>query len=263
LARRYRKRRNKEEYSIGGLLFVFLFFYFYDDVSKYPTIPLFDWLLLMKGPIFLLILILSLYVGFQVYRVKKTNHILRTSGIGKIDNMTGTEFEKYLEVYFKDMGYKVETIGGSGDGGADLILISTEGNRICVQAKRWENSVGFKAIQEVFTAKALYNCSEAWVVTNNAKFSKQARETAKKLEVVLWDREKLIEHMYLYNQGKDIKSKPLAGQLKTYVALYDSNVFHGLECENGRNIARKSNILKFQGIDEAKLSGKRQCNCFR
>ena len=109
----------------------------------------------------------------------------------EIDKMSGEEFERYLEILFRDDGYQVTHVGNSkGDYGADLIL-EKEGKKIAVQAKCWHNTVGEKAIQEVVSSKAIYNCKEAMVVTNRW-FSYQAQHLAKANGVTLWNRNDLV-----------------------------------------------------------------------
>lgn len=49
-------------------------------------------------------------------------HKLVKSGISDIDKMSGEVFEKYLEVLFERLGYKVERTRYIGDYGADLIV---------------------------------------------------------------------------------------------------------------------------------------------
>jgi len=130
----------------------------------------------------------------------------RYSGIGMIDKMTGTQFEEYLSVYFRDLGYTVHShSGGKGDKGADRILTAPDGKRICVQAKCWNKNVTFEAVQQVHTAKSLYNCDSAWIITNRY-FTKQVKETAAQLGIELWDRQKLMSHMHVYRKQKAQKT---------------------------------------------------------
>lgn len=108
-----------------------------------------------------------------------------------IDNMSGNQFEKYLVNIFKNKGYSVTHVGGSGDYGADLIL-KKDNEKIIVQAKRYSNSVGVKAVQEVISAKEFYHGTKAIVITNNF-FTPNAKTMANKCNVVLVDRNKLLK----------------------------------------------------------------------
>lgn len=118
---------------------------------------------------------------------------LRKSGIYDIDKMSGREFEEYLRVLLKDRGYSVQLTPASGDYGADLIL-STKGNKIIVQAKRYKKNVGVKAVQEIAAAQKYYNSDECWVITNWF-FTEPAKKLAKTNNVRLVDRNQLMNWM--------------------------------------------------------------------
>ena len=104
--------------------------------------------------------------------------------------MTGSQFEKRLESLFRRLGYTVRHTGSLDDFGADLV-VEKEGARTVVQAKRWSNQVGMRAVREALAAKAMYDCSEAMVVTSST-FTWRAQALAERNSVVLWDRERLI-----------------------------------------------------------------------
>ncbi|MGG3471514.1 restriction endonuclease [Neobacillus pocheonensis] len=202
-------------------------------------------------------------MGFVIHRIRRkaAEKRLRLSGIQDIDQMTGYEFEDYLTVFFKDLGYKVEDHqGGKGDKGADKILIEpVTRKRICVQAKCWGKNISFSAVQEIFTAKSLYECDEAWIITNRG-FTKQVRETADELGIDLWDRDRLMDNMYRYNQGKMKKAKE---QGVAFIASPGSDVFHDLSCELGRGLHKRPGSLTFPSYNQAVQSGRRKCNCFK
>lgn len=77
-----------------------------------------------------------------------------------------------------------------GDYGADLV-VRKDGFHSVVQAKRYNRSVGVKAIQEAVAAKEYYQCNQAMVVTNSY-YSQQAKKLASANNVELWDRDKLV-----------------------------------------------------------------------
>lgn len=116
--------------------------------------------------------------------------------IENIDNMSGTEFEEFLEKLFTKMDYKVERIGGAGDQGGDLIL-DRNNEKIVVQAKRSSTSINNSAVQEVIGAIGFYNCAKGIVVTSNI-FNKSAQELANANNIELVDRTKLLEYMKTY-----------------------------------------------------------------
>lgn len=116
---------------------------------------------------------------------------LKMSGIREVDRMTGYQFEQFLAVMFKDLGYKVRLTKKTGDFGADLIVYKN-GVKTVVQAKRYSKKVGIKAIQEISAAKQHYKADKAMVVTNSY-FTKSAVQIAKSNNVELIYRDKLIK----------------------------------------------------------------------
>lgn len=124
---------------------------------------------------------------------------LRKSGILEVDKMSGRLFEEYLEVLLKARGYSVQLTPASGDFGADLVL-SADGKKIVVQAKRYNRNVGVKAVQEIATAKSHYKADECWVITNSF-FTKQAQKLASSNQVKLIDRKDLMNWMLKVNKS--------------------------------------------------------------
>lgn len=146
----------------------------------------------------LIVLALIVNILFKLWEMSR----ISKSGLKDIDKMDGLTFEKYLQTLFKRLGYKVERTTYIGDYGADLI-VSKDGVRSVIQAKRYKNKVNIKAIQEVVAAKAKYNCTEAIVVTTSY-FTKAAIDLAKANKVILWDRNKLVNILVsVQNKGRD------------------------------------------------------------
>jgi restriction system protein len=146
-----------------------------------------------------LFLLLTPFLEFiiDIIKEKKERNYLRSLNLPDLDSLSGEQFEKFLEVLFADLGYKVERTQYIGDFGADLI-IERDGKKTVVQAKRYSGKVGVKAIQEVVAAKKYYGADRAAVVTTSS-FTKQAIELAYKNYVQLIGRKKLkslIEKAY-------------------------------------------------------------------
>ncbi|MEH6991272.1 restriction endonuclease [Neobacillus drentensis] len=107
-----------------------------------------------------------------------------------------------VSILLKARGYKVQLTSTTGDYGADLIL-STDSTTIVVQAKRYQNTVGLKAVQEIVSAKGYYGADECWVITNSY-FTEPALNLAESNNVVLIDRDQLIEWMLEDKQGANM-----------------------------------------------------------
>lgn len=111
--------------------------------------------------------------------------------IEDVDQLDGIEFEHFISYLFEGMGYSVIVTPASGDQGIDII-VAKQGVRLGVQAKRYITPVTNTAIQEVVAGIGHYNLQKGIVVTNS-NYTKSAIELAKSNDVILWDRNKLIE----------------------------------------------------------------------
>lgn len=176
-----RKRKSKEIDFIEFLLLAppFLVFYLVFQLSK-------DFSTALTLAIITFLLMFAILIYRKLAWVEK----LKRSGISDIDKMSGREFENYLGVLLKGLGYSVNVTKESGDYGADLV-ISKDGKKIVVQAKRYSKNVSLKAVQEAVAAKAHYGAVEAWVVTNSG-FTEAALKLARSNNVKMYDRDELI-----------------------------------------------------------------------
>jgi len=111
--------------------------------------------------------------------------------IKDVDVMNGFEFEGFLNILFKKMGYEVTQTKLSGDQGADLI-VSKLGETTVIQAKRSNGKISNNAIQEVSASIKHYKAQKGMVITNNY-FTPSAIELAKSNSIILVDRHKLTD----------------------------------------------------------------------
>jgi HJR/Mrr/RecB family endonuclease len=113
-----------------------------------------------------------------------------------IDGLSGYDFESFLKELFSKMGYQVEQTKLSGDQGADVVVVKF-GEKTVIQAKRFNNSVGNKAVQEIMAAISFYKAQKGMVVTNNY-FTKPALELAEANNIGMINREGLKELIEKY-----------------------------------------------------------------
>lgn len=132
-------------------------------------------------------------VEYELLRKKLKEEPVETFKFPDIDSMTGIELEEFLVELFSRANYSIYTTKTTGDNGVDLI-IEKHGIRTAIQAKCYSNSVGNSAVQEVVAGMAFYGCKNSMVITSNY-FTKAAIELAKANNVVLWDRDKLLEQI--------------------------------------------------------------------
>ena len=162
---------------------------FYKQISESINKSLLNGLLFALVNFWYIWLLLLIVVIVKITRRFNRIYKMNKAGLPEIDKMSGEDFEIFLEQLFKKHSYKVERVGRMADYGGDLII---EKNNIktAVQAKRWNNPVNVKAIQEINTAKAHYDAIKAMVVTNS-RFTSNAILLAKENQVELVDRKKL------------------------------------------------------------------------
>lgn len=153
-------------------------------------------LLLVFWPVWMILgSIWAIKIAFKLYE----SYRLSKAGMADIDKMNGKEFEKYLAVLFKKLGYKVKRTSYQGDYGADLV-IQKHDEKIVVQAKRYKKKVGLKAVQEAVASKDYYRCSKVMVVTNS-QYTQPAINLAQANNVELWDRKKLVDMVLVANKN--------------------------------------------------------------
>ena len=150
------------------------------------------------------------FVGVLGRKKAARRAAIERADIVRIDEMTGVEFELRLRVAFQHVGYTVYHVGGRGDYGADLVL-DLPGSRTVVQAKRWNNTVGPGAVQEVAASRAHYNAQHAIVITTST-FTKAAIKLARSNAVEMWDRARLIRFLAAQQVGPPRTGITLLGE---------------------------------------------------
>ena len=131
----------------------------------------------------------GIYIAGLLFLRLIERHRLAGSSMKQIDKMTGEDFEKYLGILYEKAGYKVEYTPGTMDFGADLI-VTKNGKKTVVQAKRYRHQVGEAAVQQALSGKGYYKADLCMVVTNS-EFTHAAKELAKRADVLLVNRWKL------------------------------------------------------------------------
>ena len=110
-----------------------------------------------------------------------------------IEKMSGVEFEEYIIRVLQSNQIKAERTKNSSDQGVDMIVYF-DCKKIAIQCKRYSETVGNAAIQEVFAGSRFYGAQKSMVVTNST-FSKSAIELAEKCNVYLVDKYKLVDFL--------------------------------------------------------------------
>ncbi len=179
--KRKRNKRIDEICSAGSSITMLVTLYL---VFKYHA----HWQVIVAG----IAIFLACFVGivFFITRIMRRAKINKAMVTDDYDTMSGEEFEEFCADVLRGNGYTgVEVTKASGDHGVD-ILANKEGLKYAIQCKRYSKPVGNKAVQEVYSGKDIYKADVA-VVMSNMEFTTQAIEDAKRLNVELWNRDKI------------------------------------------------------------------------
>ncbi len=118
----------------------------------------------------------------------------RRGRLDAVDGMEGHDFEHFCAELLVKQGFgDVAVTKGSGDYGVD-ILAERDGITYAFQCKCHSEAVGIRAVQEVYAGRDYYDCMVGVVLTNQY-FTTPAVNAAKKLKILLWDREYLESMM--------------------------------------------------------------------
>lgn len=117
--------------------------------------------------------------------------------------VTAVGYEQHCASILFRSGWTVHPTPPTGDHGADVIA-EKDGQRLVVQCKLYAKPVGNKAVQEVYSARPLYNCDHACVVAP-AGFTAQAQRAAQSLSV------RLLHHDDLRSFADELVSRSSAG----------------------------------------------------
>jgi len=115
-----------------------------------------------------------------------------------------SEFEDYIAYTFKNLGYSTFSVGGSNDGGIDVIA-EKDGNKSLIQCKRYnKNKVTLHDVRDFYGALAhdLANAKGLFVTTNI--FTKEAEKFAEGKPIELIDGFKLIKLIKIAENKTDI-----------------------------------------------------------
>jgi restriction system protein len=149
--------------------------------------------------VFQYILPLICLVGAGVSFWKKSQRkslvakVTESSAASSLDGMSWREFEILVGEAFRQRGYQVIDLGGTGpDGGVDLVL-SKGTEKILVQCKQWKAfKVGVDIVRELYGVMAAKGAAGGFVVTSGT-FTADAIEFCKGRNVTLIAGEMLFE----------------------------------------------------------------------
>lgn len=122
------------------------------------------------------------YQSFMDYQSKQK--------LATIDNFDGYQFETFTCDLLKALGFSdIKRTQGSSDFGVDVYAKNGDTSYV-FQCKLYASPVGIKAVQEANSGRSYYNCKKAVVITNSY-FTPHAISASEKLDIDLWNRDKL------------------------------------------------------------------------
>jgi hypothetical protein len=124
----------------------------------------------------------QLEAGFREHHRKQKT---KPASSYEVNGLSGVEFETWVARLLMEKGFEVRGTPPTGDQGADLIA-KKDGRTIIIQAKRYQGTVGNKAVQEAIGALTYYGGDEGWVITNSS-FTPSAKALAQKSRIKLID----------------------------------------------------------------------------
>jgi len=138
-------------------------------------------------------------------KVKKVGKIRNDIGLlNQIKSLSHKEFEFYVADLFKKLGYKADVVGGSSDGGIDIVL-ERDGKKSYVQCKQYNSKVQVDKVRDFYGAiVSKFANAKCYFVTNNC-FTLPAEEFAKDKPIELIDGQKLVEYIRLSEKGGEDK----------------------------------------------------------
>lgn len=125
----------------------------------------------------------------KVYPAWRKSDAYRALQLADVDNMSGEQFERYVNELLKAQGYKTEMTPVRNDYGVDIVA-EMGGVRYAIQCKRYGENISRGAVSDAVSGKHYYNCGQAMVVTNRY-FRQGARELASASQCLLVDRDAL------------------------------------------------------------------------
>ena len=105
------------------------------------------------------------------------------------EKSTWQQYELMCHSLLRSSGWNVLLMEAGADFGVDLIAVKNN-FKIAIQCKKHKNTIGIKAVQEVFSGSKYHDCNHA-IVCSNVGYSKSAKKLALNLNV------KLLHHDYL------------------------------------------------------------------
>ncbi len=158
----------------------------------------------VKELYFMLFGLMVLALAFRVMvdlmsRRSRIKWFLGKKQVQELQKLTPAQFEEYIAVLFKSLGYETRVTGGKGDGGVDVEAVK-DGHVHYIQCKKFITSkVPVSAVRDFYGAIAdRVDGGKGYFITTNV-FTLDAEKFAEDKPIELVDKFKLMEYMNMVN----------------------------------------------------------------
>lgn len=148
------------------------------------------------------ILLMAVFVVFAVWRKKNRFNWVRKwhnnrDLLVSLRSMKPSEFEDYIADLFNRLGYKARAVGGSGDGGIDVIA-EKNGVKHYIQCKKFITSkVVVGAVRDFYGALADHLAKDKGIFITTNIFTADAERFVEDKPIELIDGNRLTEYIHL------------------------------------------------------------------
>ena len=155
--------------------------------------------------IFLIAITLLLIITQTLYYLKKAKNekslqeLMLDKDFSQINNISPYAFEDWVARLMRIQGYNAYATKYSGDYGVDVIA-EIDNKKIGIQVKKFNGPVGIKAVQEIASGMAYYECNEGWVISTAPYFTQAAKNLASKHGIKLFNKYDLANYFQKIQQ---------------------------------------------------------------
>ena len=114
-------------------------------------------------------------------------------------------FELLIAKLFEAYGHRATVMGGNGDHGVDVLVLTGEGEKWIVQCKRYSGSVGEPVVRDLFGTMLHEAAQKAYLITTGG-LTRQAVDWAAGKPIVLYDGDGLVKLIRRTQSAKAKKS---------------------------------------------------------
>ncbi len=184
--------------ALVGFFFIVLFWI---SMVKVPTLQIFG---LMFGVVFAVICLIAGWKGAEFQRNQRA-FLQADIDLNWVRGLSWRGFERQLAEVYRQKGYQVEELGGSGpDGGIDLKLFKN-GRTTIVQCKHWKTwKVNVKPVRELFGVMTAERADSAIFITSGG-YTGDALKFAEGKPIELIDRDGFLDLVRCFQ--KDLQAR--------------------------------------------------------